>query len=249
MDQHASTVHPDSGSRRHRRDLLQASVWRRISPREVMPVPAAEAASSPVVLPAGEVTPAGTGDARRSRRRRRPQHRRKLVRPDDGSQSDAQENLGNGGNTSPGPRASDDGDLPALVAPCVIDRADRICREEEALRLAVLVTAISEVDSVSIQEVAGLLASKFDLAADSLVLRRVGPLEFLVFMADEESAINLANSNNSPADNGSIRLHCRRWSRFVHATGTALPHLVEIDMHGMPGKFLRRKVYLIRLAG
>lgn len=52
-------------------------------------------------------------------------------------------------------------------------------------------------------------------------------------MADKESAINLANSNDSPADNGSIRLQCRRWTRFGHASGAVLPKLVDIDMHGV----------------
>lgn len=44
---------------------------------------------------------------------------------------------------------------------------------------------------VPVDEVVEVLAAKFDLAAGSLVLRRAGPTEFLVSMADEESTINL----------------------------------------------------------
>lgn len=97
-----------------------------------------------------------------------------------------------------------------------------------------LITAVGAVGEVLVVEVVELLASKFDLAADSLVLRRVGPVEFLVFMADEESASNLANNNDSPADNGVIRLHCRRWSRFINASSSKLPQLVDIDLMGVP---------------
>lgn len=193
-----------------------------------------EAVSAPVVLPAGEVAPAGAGEAGRPRRRYQPRHHRRSTRPSVGSQSGEPESLGNGGNASPEPCVSDDGDPPALISPCVVDRSDCIGREEDNLKLVVLITAISEAAMVPLGEVAVLLASKFGLAADSLILRRVGPVEFMVFMADEESAANLANSNNNPADNGLIRLHCRRWSRFAHATGTVLPHLLEIDQLGGP---------------
>lgn len=78
-----------------------------------------------------------------------------------------------------------------------------------------------------------LLPTKFDLSAESLVLRRDGPAEFLVFMANEESTIHLANSNDSPADNGTIRLYCRHWTHFVQAPGAVLPNLVDVDIHGI----------------
>lgn len=87
-----------------------------------------------------------------------------------------------------------------------------------------LITAIGDANEVSVREVAELLASKFDLAVESLVLHRVGPVAFLVFMEDEESASNLTKINDSSADNGVIRLHCRHWSRFINASSSVLPH-------------------------
>lgn len=41
---------------------------------------------------------------------------------------------------------------------------------------------------MSLRKVAEVLATKFDLVADSLLHRRVGPVKFMVFMEDEVSA-------------------------------------------------------------
>lgn len=115
-----------------------------------------------------------------------------------------------------------------------MDWSDRIVREEERLKRAMLITCIGDAASVSLREVSELLAYKFDLVAESMVLHRVGPVEFLVFMEDEDSVIKVANSNNRPTDNASIRLHYRQWSCSVHVTDAVLPRLVDIDLHGVP---------------
>lgn len=155
-----------------------------------------------------EAGSSGVATARRSRRRR-------SNFSGEGSLPEEQATAGDGRTAFPEPRGSDDGVPPALQSPCVVDWSDRVGREEESLRLAVIITAIGAAAVVPMGDVANLLAAKSDLVAESLVLRRSGLVEFLVFMADEESAINLAKSNDSPADNGSIRLHCRRWTHFA----------------------------------
>lgn len=112
--------------------------------------------------------------------------------------------------------------------------AGRLERAKQDLHRAVVVTAVGDFSWVSIEDVANMLAAKFDLVPGVLDIRCSGLIEFLVFMADEESVINLSNSNNELTGNGVVRLHCRWWTSHPHASGGALPALVGVELRGAP---------------
>jgi hypothetical protein len=62
---------------------------------------------------------------------------------------------------------------------------------EEDLRLAVVVSVISNRDSVSEFEVASLLSPRLEITEDSIVLRRLSPNSFLLVLPSKDMAQRL----------------------------------------------------------
>lgn len=217
-------------------------VWRRITPatllraQEIVAVQqaaAADATSTGAAEPGIEGASGAAADDWGTRRRRhRPRHRKRKNRGNFNPPPDDKAGQGHGGDASPGVNL-DDGVPPAPMQPCIIDWSDRLDRAEQDLRRAVVITAVGDCSWVATEDVADMLSAKFDLVPALLDIRRSGPIEFLVYMADEESAINLSNNNNQPAGNGVVRLHCRRWTRHLHAAGGVLPALIDVELRGV----------------
>ncbi|KAK3152966.1 hypothetical protein QOZ80_2BG0165940 [Eleusine coracana subsp. coracana] len=105
---------------------------------------------------------------------------------------------------------------------------------EADLRQAVIVTVFGETNNATPEAVLEALVFKFAAAAASLRIRRSGTEEFIVLMTDVDTAIRFATNNRPSSSSALFRVHCRQWSRQAHATGTVLPCLVDVELHGIP---------------
>ena len=123
---------------------------------------------------------AGGADAVTIRGRSRRRHSRKRRKPptpprDDGSRIYMQPHLPSSG----------------LVPPCLLGWNHAMTVAEEDLRLAVVVSVISNRDPVSEFEVASLLSPRLEIIKDSLVLRCLSPNSFLLVLPSDDLAQRL----------------------------------------------------------
>jgi hypothetical protein len=165
---------------------------------------------------------AGGADAVNIRGRSRRRHSRKRRKPptpprDDGSRICLQPHLPSSG----------------LVPPCLLGWSHAMTVAEEDLRLAVVVSVISNRDSVSEFEVASLLSPRLEITEDSLVLRRLSPNSFLLVLPSEDMAQRL-DTRWSIQRAATFTVVCKRWSRFFNSSGRTLPQLVNLELDGIP---------------
>jgi hypothetical protein len=78
-----------------------------------------------------------------------------------------------------------------LVPPCLLGWNHAMTVAEEDLRLAVVVSVISNRDPVSEFEVASLLSPRLEIIKDSLVLRCLSPNSFLLVLPSDDLAQRL----------------------------------------------------------
>ncbi|CAO2152189.1 unnamed protein product [Urochloa humidicola] len=159
------------------------------------------------------------------RRRRRRVRRRRATEPaDEVLPPPAVANLADvtavAGGTVPHPR-------------CIIDRSEKIARAEEDLRCALSVLVVGDPRAVSVDGLAAELSRRYDLPAGSLALHRMSPNELLLVFSNEADAVRVYD-NERPIHLPQVTLHCRRWTRLRNATSFTLPHLVDIEVRGVP---------------
>jgi hypothetical protein len=101
-----------------------------------------------------------------------------------------------------------------------IGRSRMIDRAELELRHALIVSVVGQEGTGCATEVREALASRFDLDADALRLRRAAPGSFIVLFPSEELAVRVFSGGPSllvPP----LRLHIKRWTRQAFASGGA----------------------------
>lgn len=114
-----------------------------------------------------------------------------------------------------------------------IDRSERIARAEDELRWALFVSVVGDTTALSVDVLAAELAHRHELPASSLVFHRLGPADLLLVLPDEASAVSVFNEG-CPLQFLPFMLHFRRWSCFAKATRVILPHLVNVEVRGLP---------------
>jgi hypothetical protein len=119
------------------------------------------------------------------------------------------------------------------VPPCLLGWNHAMTVAEEDLRLAVVVSVISNRDSVSEFKVASLLSPRLKITEDSLVLRRLSPNSFLLVLPSEDMAQRL-DTRWSIQRATTFIVVCKRWSRFFNSSGRTLPQLVDLELDGIP---------------
>jgi hypothetical protein len=106
-------------------------------------------------------------------------------------------------------------------------------RAVEDLTQAVVVTVIGSTPLAPANDVAAAIATRMDVEAASLVLRRASSSSYLLFLPIVESVDRLV-SLRQPLRSTAFSLLCKRWSRLAGATGRALPCLVDFELRGIP---------------
>jgi len=92
---------------------------------------------------------------------------------------------------------------------------------------------VGDPTAVSVDGLVAELARRYDLPASSMMMHRLSPNEFLLVLSNEDDDVRVYNEER-PIQISQITLHCRRWSRFMKATGVTLPHLVDVEIRGIP---------------
>ena len=106
-------------------------------------------------------------------------------------------------------------------------------RAEDDLARAVVVTVIGSTPLAPANAVAAAIATRMDVEAALLVLRRASSSSYLLFLPNVESVDRLV-SLPQPLRSPDFSLLCKRWSRLAGATGQTLPYLVDIELCGIP---------------
>jgi hypothetical protein len=194
-------------------------VWRPIS----MEAPAAVTGVDHAM--AGGSTLGGSDAVISGKRRTRRGQRRRRSGPSGGLGGDPL--LLSSGNLSP---AAQDGPRPVRF----IGRSRMIDHAELELRHALIVSVVGQEGTGCATEVREALASRFDLDADALRLRRAAPGSFIVLFPSEELAGQVFSGGPSlfvPP----LRLHIKRWTRQAFASGgSVLSSLIDVELRGIP---------------
>jgi hypothetical protein len=77
-----------------------------------------------------------------------------------------------------------------------------------------------------------LLLMRFHLVVEDLVLRKTSPSCFLIFLPDEDMIMRVYNGGR-PFNTASWRLHLMHWSCFLHASGSGLPLVVDVELQAL----------------
>jgi len=115
----------------------------------------------------------------------------------------------------------------------IIDRSDRIARAEEELRCALSVLVVGDLSAGLVDGLAAELARRYDLPAGSMEIHHPRPNELLLVFATEEDVVRVYNEGR-PIQLPQVTLHCRRWSHFRNASAVTLPHLIDVEIRGVP---------------
>ncbi|KAJ1288277.1 hypothetical protein BS78_02G078500 [Paspalum vaginatum] len=177
----------------------------------------------------GMAKPTGAGGAGRScRRRRRPRSRRR--RASRSPPPSASGSMEDGSDSSEAPLA--DG-VPIRKPQRFLASSSGVEDMEMGLRCALIITCIGGSETIPRESVSALLARRFGLAEGPLVLRRVSATEFILFLADEATAVRVFDGGK-PVISPSLQLHVARWTRFFRSSGAALCHEVDVEIRGIP---------------
>ncbi|CAN6201486.1 unnamed protein product [Urochloa humidicola] len=115
----------------------------------------------------------------------------------------------------------------------IIDRSAKIAHAEEELQCALSVLLVGDPAAVSVEGLVAELARRHDLPASSMIPHRLNPNEVLVVCSTVEDVVRVYNDGRS-FHLDSVAIHCRRWSRFKNATAVSLPHLIDVEVRGVP---------------
>ncbi|XP_066390234.1 uncharacterized protein [Miscanthus floridulus] len=222
------------------------SVWRRISPAQEPAITAPPQRSIPAGSVCGAAAPAtcpggmmdsssvaphadgADGRAGRQRRRRHPRHRRR----EDSGRSDSSPAAAPAPDVALALTTMQD-QAPEMPPPCIISWSDQVAYAEEDLARAVVVTVIGSTPLAPANAVAAAIATRLEVEAASLVLRRASSSTYLLFLPNAESVDRLV-SLRQPLHSLEFSLLCKRWSRLAGAIGRTLPCLVDIELRGIP---------------
>jgi hypothetical protein len=227
---------------------VRKSVWRRITPAQGPAVTNPPQRSLPAGSMCGAAAPAtGPGDmvdgsssvapcpgagadgrTGRQRRRRRPRHRQHEDPEHSGSSPAAAPVL-----DSVQAQTTMQALVPERPPPCIISWSDQVTRAVEDLAQAVVVTVIGSAPLAPADVVAAAIATRMDVEAASLVLRRASSSSYLLFLPDAESVDRLVGLRQ-PLRSPEFSLLCKRWSRLAGAMGRVLPCLLDVELRGIP---------------
>ena len=115
----------------------------------------------------------------------------------------------------------------------IIDHSARMDRAEEELRCALSMLVVGDISAVPVDGLAAELARRYDLPAALMTIHRPRPSELLLVFSTEEDGVRVYNDGR-PIQLPQVMLHCRCWSRLRNATSVTLPHLVDIEIRGVP---------------
>jgi hypothetical protein len=114
-----------------------------------------------------------------------------------------------------------------------IGRSRMIDRAELELRHALIISVVGQEGTGCATKVREALASRFDLDADALRLRRAAPGSFIVLFPTEELAVRVISGGPSllvPP----LRFHIKRWTRQTFASGgSVLSSLIDVELRGI----------------
>jgi hypothetical protein len=77
------------------------------------------------------------------------------------------------------------------------------------------------------------LARRYEIPVESLEFHCLCPGDYLLVLPDEAMASRVYNGGR-PLQIPPFTVVCRRWSRFKGASGVALPHLLDVELSGIP---------------
>ena len=119
--------------------------------------------------------------------------------------------------------------------PCIIDWSDRVARAEEDLAHAVTMTVIDIAPLIPADAVVAVHATRMDVTAESLVLRRASPSSYLLMLPDVGAMDHLVGLQQPLCSSEfSFSLLCKRWSRLAGAVGRVLPCLLDVEVCSIP---------------
>jgi hypothetical protein len=105
-----------------------------------------------------------------------------------------------------------------------------IARAEEDLEHVVIVSVIG---TVPVHAIVDVLATKLEVEASSLVLRRTSPSSYLLLLPDV-SSMNRLLSHQQPLRSSDFSLLCKKWSRLARAAQKALPCKLDVEVNVIP---------------
>jgi hypothetical protein len=110
--------------------------------------------------------------------------------------------------------------------------SNKLSASEDDLRTAVVLTIISDL-VIPPMEIAALLAPRLNINETSLVIRRISASSLLLILPDMAKA-DLLVIRWPLIRTTSFSVICKRWARFLGASGVALPFLVDLEIEGIP---------------
>jgi len=181
--------------------------------------------------PPAATTPAALGDAPAAPHGR---NRRRRVRRRRNADPVASEDASGDDDLELAPAVSSGGeDRPAACRrPCkILDCSESISQREDGLARALVVTVLSgNADSILTS-----LASRFEIEASSLALKRFGERRFLLILPNVETAEHVFDGGRPfTCILPPLRLYLRRWSRLLDSKAASLSTPVEVELRGIP---------------
>jgi hypothetical protein len=122
----------------------------------------------------------------------------------------------------------------ALLKPRrIIDRSLKIARVEDGLGKALSVPIIGDSVVTSVDARSVELARLYEIPVESLEFHCLCPGDYLLVLPDEATASRVYNGGR-PLQIPPFNVVCWRWSHFKVASGVALPHLLDVELSGIP---------------
>lgn len=124
----------------------------------------------------------------------------------------------------------------------ILARLAKLEGREVSLHWALVITLVGNSVDASVEDISAILVQWHGLSEDLLAFQRLSHDELLLTLPDEAKAVRVFDRGQSVIT-PSLRLHVARWSQFLHASGTALPMAINVEIRGIPAinvKFLRQ---------
>jgi hypothetical protein len=115
----------------------------------------------------------------------------------------------------------------------VLDRSTDIDQAEANLRRALFVIVSGAYPVVTPQHVRLVIASNFNIGADTLTVVVTEPEDFIAFLPDCATADRVYNAGAAMHDPG-FSVFFQRWTRVAHGLAATLPTFVELEIRGIP---------------
>jgi hypothetical protein len=115
---------------------------------------------------------------------------------------------------------------------CYINRSAKIARSEDEFRKALLVSVVGDSTMPSVDTIMAELARRYELLVESLQVHHQSLGDYLLVLFDEAAVVwvyNVGRSLQLPP----FTVVGQRWSRFMGASETAPPHLVDVKLGGI----------------